>query len=92
MCSGTPVLASYSGFRSMVNEAECGFFVDAENVEQLVQMIERIVKEVPIEVLGAMGMAGRRWIFENRTWEGIANDFIEQLYLNNLILERDEGN
>ena len=35
MLSGKPIVASYTGFPSMINEADCGSFVPAEDVSAL---------------------------------------------------------
>ena len=41
MLSGKPVLASFTGYPSMINEAECGSYVPAEDVDALHAEIER---------------------------------------------------
>ena len=35
MLAGKPIIGSYSGFYSMINEAKCGYLVEANNSEAL---------------------------------------------------------
>ena len=75
MISGKPILASYSGYQSMINEANSGIFVPAEDKESLIAVIN-IMASKPPEELQAMGKRGRQWLIENRQWETLANDYI----------------
>ena len=42
MSSSKPVLGSYSGYPSMINEAGCGYFIPSEDVSLLVKKIKEI--------------------------------------------------
>lgn len=75
MMAGKPVLASYSGFQSMINEAESGFFVEAENPEEINKALNGIV-DIPKLELQEMGSKGRSWLINNRKWADVA-----ELYL-----------
>lgn len=75
MISGKPVLASYSGFRSMINEADSGLFVPAEDEESLLQGIEKLYS-MPSEELEAMGKRGKEWLIQNRQWKTIAEKYL----------------
>lgn len=79
MLSGVPVLASYSGFQSMINEAGSGAFVPAGDVEALQDAICRFATMEP-ETLRAMGQAGRDWIIANRSYKNLANDYLSILF------------
>jgi len=39
MLAGVPILISYDGYRSILNEADCAFFVEAENIQQIANKI-----------------------------------------------------
>lgn len=81
MLSAKPVLASYTGHPSMINEAGCGFFVPAENVSALKLEVERLA-EMSKEDLRMMGQRGREWILTNRRFEHLAaqySDVIESV-------------
>jgi glycosyltransferase involved in cell wall biosynthesis len=75
MFAGRPVIGSYSGFPSMVNEADCGEFVPAGDAKNLAQTILRWSK-LSSEELSAIGERGRRWIVDNRNYERLADDYI----------------
>jgi len=75
MMSGKPVLASYSGFQSMINEANSGFFVPAEDSNAIKNQLEKIILMNPLE-LNIMGEKGRNWITENRDWDIISERYL----------------
>jgi glycosyltransferase involved in cell wall biosynthesis len=78
MLSGKPILASYSGYPSMINEAECGFFVPAEDAEALALMILKVYGMSKSE-LELMGAKGRKWIMENRDYEKVSEQYLDEL-------------
>lgn len=78
MLSGKPIIASYSGFPSMINEAKCGSIVPAENVARLRGEIERYVN-MPIEERILIGERGRRWLLANRKFKKLAADYLRHL-------------
>lgn len=78
MLSGKPVLASFSGFPSMINEAGCGSYVPAEDVSALRVEIERLADVSPHE-RARMGELGREWILNNRRFETLARDYLKYL-------------
>jgi glycosyltransferase involved in cell wall biosynthesis len=75
MMSGKPVLASYSGYQSMINEANSGLFVPAEDEESLLNGILKMYS-MSAEQLEAMGMRGRDWLIENRQWDSLADNYL----------------
>lgn len=78
MMAGKPVLASYSGYQSMLNEAQSGFFVPAEDSEAIIEKLNHIVS-LPNEELIKIGFKGRSWILSNRSWDVIAKNYIYYL-------------
>lgn len=79
MLSGKPVLASYSGYPSMINEAECGFFVSAEDVCALVEKI-LVIMEMPESERLNIGAKGRAWLLENRGYAKLADDYLSFMF------------
>lgn len=79
MLSGTPVIASYSGFPSMVNEAECGQFVQAGDLHALVESIKNYSGKERSE-LEEIGSRGRDWIFKNRDYRVLASNYKNILF------------
>lgn len=79
MLSGKPIVASYSGYPSMINEADCGSFVPAEDVDSLViEFIKYSLLEP--SVVGAIGKRGRDWILTNRSYTKLAEEFSEVVF------------
>lgn len=76
MVSGRPIIGSYSGFQSMVNESGCGEFVPAGDVNALVAILTEWVDR-PRDELTAMGAQGRRWIIRHRRYEILAKKYLE---------------
>lgn len=78
MLSGKPVIASYSGYQTMINESECGSFVPANDVDALVSEIQRYseMSEADREIYGARG---REWLLKNRRYESLATQLSEVL-------------
>ncbi|WP_426217524.1 glycosyltransferase family 4 protein [Pseudomonas sp. DWRC2-2] len=79
MLAGKPVIASYSGYPSMINEAECGVYVPAGDVDALVAGILEM-KSKSAEERAQMGARGREWLLSNRNYPKLAQDYISLLF------------
>lgn len=79
MLSSRPIVASYSGKMSMVDEAGSGFFVEAEDSEALAEQILKMCR-MPESDLRLMGMNGFNWIMANRGYKGLAQHLETFLY------------
>jgi glycosyltransferase involved in cell wall biosynthesis len=82
MYSGRPVLGSYSGLPSMIDEAACGEFVPAGDVQALVRAI-RDWAERPSAELDSMGARGRAWVLSSRSYDRLADDYLALLVSSN---------
>ena len=71
MLSSRPIVASYSGYPSMINESNCGSYVNSDDVAALRSEIIRYSK-LPNAKLNALGAAGRNWLLENRNYKALA--------------------
>lgn len=78
MLSGKPIVASYSGYPSMVNEANCGWFVEAENPSALAEAFFELSNMSAAE-RAKIGQRGRKWILENRPYSKLAANFSDLL-------------
>jgi glycosyltransferase involved in cell wall biosynthesis len=78
MMSGKPVLASYSGYQSMINEAKSGFFTPSEDSVELSYKIEGIYLLDKYD-LHKIGLRGKEWLVKNRNWDVIASDYLEHI-------------
>lgn len=79
MLSGKPIVASYTGFPSMINEADCGLFVPSGDVNALKEEILRFVAMAP-QARAAMGKRGRQWILTHRNYQALARDYRAVLF------------
>ncbi len=74
MMSGKPIVASYSGYESMINEANCGVYIEAGNVLELqkqIQFFSRIDKTEREEI----GGRGKEWLITHRQYKKLAVDY-----------------
>lgn len=78
MLAGKPVVASYTGFPSMINEAGCGTYVPAGDESGLRQEIHRYARMAPAE-RAATGALGRQWILEHRSYQALAANYLKIL-------------
>jgi glycosyltransferase involved in cell wall biosynthesis len=76
LMAGKPVIASYSGFPSMLNESGCGVFVPAGQVDELKAVLRTFADRTAHE-LTDMGQAGRTWLLTNRPWKVIARRYMD---------------
>jgi len=79
MLAGKPVIASYSGYPSMINEAKCGVYVPAGDVNALVAGILEM-KFKSAEERAEMGGRGRQWLLANRNYPKLAQDYMSLLF------------
>lgn len=78
MLSGKPILGSYSGFPTMINEANCGWLVEAEDYDGLAKKIIEISK-IDKQKLISLGNNGREWIKKNRSYSIMANHLKDEI-------------
>lgn len=79
MMSGRPILASYSGYPSMINEAECGSFVPAGDAAAVASGLRQF-EEMPQAAREAMGNRGRTWLLAHRSYEQLARNYHALLF------------
>jgi glycosyltransferase involved in cell wall biosynthesis len=75
MMAGKPVVASYTGYPSMINEANCGNYVPAGDVAALKQELARYARMETQERL-LIGARGKAWLLENRSYEKLAKEYL----------------
>jgi glycosyltransferase involved in cell wall biosynthesis len=76
MMASKPIVASYSGFPSMINEANCGTFVPAGDVSALGLKIERYAMMSKEERM-MVGARGKSWLLEYRQYPKLAAQYLE---------------
>ncbi len=76
MYAGKPVIVSYNGYRSIINEANCGEFIPANNPELLADKISEYSKKNP-EELNKIGENGKKYLEKNLKYETLAEKYIK---------------
>ena len=74
MIAGKPIIASYTGYQSMINEAECGTFIQSVNSEDIKNTL-LLYSNKSKEELKQIGFKGKIWIYHNRTYEKLAKEY-----------------
>lgn len=75
MMAGKPVVASYTGFSSMINEADCGSYVPAGDVTALQKEVERYA-QMSEEERVVVGARGKHWLLANRQYPKLAAEYL----------------
>ncbi len=79
MLAAKPVVASYGGYPSMVDESGCGVFVPPNNVDAVVSTILEMQSKSADE-RKAMGLRGREWLLSHRNYAKLASDYLSILF------------
>lgn len=81
MMAGKPVVASYTGYPSMINEANCGTFVPAGDLAALEKELDRYacMNKQDRDQIGARGIA---WLLKNRDYKKLAEDYAKIMFNN----------
>lgn len=82
MLAGKPIIASYTGFPSMIDEANCGEFIcpkEGETSEEKIQAA--LLKYAYMEKTQrqAIGNQGREWIQKNRNYATLAKQYADKM-------------
>ena len=76
MLAGKPVVASYTGYPTMVDEAGAGTAVPAGDAPALKAEILRL-KALPEAERAELGERGRRWLLQNRGFRQLASAYLD---------------
>lgn len=78
MLASKPIIASYTGYPSMINEANCGYFENTLNANDLKEKILSIVN-LNEEEREKLGENGKKWIYKNRQYSKLAKEYIDKI-------------
>lgn len=78
MLAAKPIIANYTGYPSMINEANCGFFLNTSSPEDLKAAFLKYAS-LSRQELKSIGENGRKWIFENRTYSKLAREYFNKI-------------
>lgn len=74
MLSGVPIVASYSGYKSMIDESNCGVFISPNNTSALNKCFSSFIN-MDQSARVQMGLNGRKWIENNRSYDKLAKKY-----------------
>lgn len=78
MLASKPIIASYTGYPSMINEANCGYFENTSNANDLKEKILSIAN-LDAKERKKLGENGKKWIYENRQYSKLAKEYIDKI-------------
>jgi len=78
MYAGRPILVAFNGYRCIIEEAECGKFIEAENKDALAEAIIEFSRMNPDD-LKRMGENGKNYLLRNLTYQTIAKNLDKKL-------------
>ena len=76
MFAAKPIVASYTGYPSMINEADCGSYVQAGDVVALQNEVCRYF-QMSAHERQMIGLRGKAWLLENRQYPKLAKDYLD---------------
>lgn len=79
MLAGKPVVASYSGYPSMINESGCGTYVASGDVSALQEEIRKYAA-MPQNDRDEIGARGKAWLMANRSYHTLALQYLAVMF------------
>lgn len=78
MMASKPVIASYSGYESMLNEANSGTFIPVGESKPIINSI-MFYKRMNKSERDLYGLRGRKWVLKNRDYSDIAKSYYDEI-------------
>lgn len=78
MMASRPVIQAIDAGNNLVEEAQCGVYVEPDNVEAIVAAVRKLVKSSKAQ-LDEMGDRGQRFALKNHAYPVLAQKFIDSL-------------
>ncbi|MCR3905728.1 MAG: glycosyltransferase family 4 protein [Tenericutes bacterium] len=78
MMSGKPIIASYDGYQSMINEANSGVYIPANDSESIIKTIVYFFK-LPLKKKLEYGENGKKWVLLNHNYQSIAQNYLSKI-------------
>lgn len=76
MYAGVPIIVAFNGYKNIINDANCGEFVEAENPSTLASKILEYSKKDSNE-LSKIGENGRKYLEENLSYSILAKHYLD---------------
>ncbi len=81
MLVGLPIIGSYNGYETMINESGCGEFIEPYNSNLIIRKILEY-QSMSIKERINIGKKGQKWILKNRSYETLSNNLSEIIMRN----------
>lgn len=78
MMAGKPIICSMTGYKSMINEAGSGYFVDFDDHAGLYNCILQLKESSELRL--KLGESGKRWLLDNRSSKKIAKEYLDFIF------------
>lgn len=78
MMAGKPVVASYSGYPSMLNESGSGMFIEPYSTETIIGAIERYAS-MDQEERESIGRRGKEWLLNHYSNEIVGRNYLDEI-------------
>lgn len=78
MMAAKPVIASYSGYPSMLNEAKSGSFIPTHDEEAIMKAIN-VYQSMSEQERQSLGLRGRTWVLKHHTYEALATSYAREI-------------
>jgi glycosyltransferase involved in cell wall biosynthesis len=76
MYSGKPIICPYNGYRSLLDEAQCGEFIEPHNKKILAETILKY-KAMPANEIEEMGRRGKAFLEQNLNYSILAKKYLD---------------
>jgi glycosyltransferase involved in cell wall biosynthesis len=78
MYASKPIICSYDGFQSMINEANCGSFVKYNNPNELASVVLKY-SQMGLSEFQELGANGHQFLKEKRTFDVLAAQYLNEI-------------
>ncbi len=75
MFSGRPIIVSMDGYKNIINDADCGVFIKAGDIDAIVASINQY-RAMSKEEMDRIGNNGKEYLLKNLTYEVLTNKYI----------------
>ena len=82
MLAGKPIIATYNGYPSMINESNCGVFIkptEGESIEEGIKTALLQLVNIDSNEREEMGKRGQDWIKSRRSYSYLAKQYLDKI-------------
>jgi glycosyltransferase involved in cell wall biosynthesis len=78
MMAGKPIIQAIDAGNNLVKEANCGIYVEPENIDELISAILKLKSLTP-EQRTTLGNNGKEYVIKNHSYDILANNYLESI-------------